>query len=89
MALHELFDTKSRTREPSAGILVVVQMETRKAALWIDEVLGQHQIVVKNLEANYRKVPNISGATILWDGSVSLIVDVAHLLGQQRSLAGT
>ena len=87
--LHELFGTEARTREPSAGILVVVQMETRKAALWIDEVLGQHQIVVKNLEANYRKVPNISGATILWDGSVSLIVDVAHLLGQQRSLAGT
>ena len=44
--------------------------------------------MVKNLETHYRKVPNISGATILWDGSVSLIVDVAHLLGQQRSLAG-
>lgn len=89
LALHELFGVKPQSQEPSTGILVVVQMEQRKAALWIDEVIGQHQIVVKNLETHYRKVPNISGATILWDGSVSLIVDVAHLLGQQRSLAGT
>ncbi len=89
LALHELFGVTPRSQEPTTGILVVVQMENRKAALWIDEVIGQHQIVVKNLETHYRKVPNISGATILWDGSVSLIVDVAHLLGQQRSLAGT
>lgn len=89
LALHELFGVTPQSQEPSSGILVVVQMENRKAALWIDEVIGQHQIVVKNLETHYRKVPNISGATILWDGSVSLIVDVAHLLGQQRSLAGT
>ncbi len=88
LALHELFGLAPQSQEPSSGILVVVQMESRKAALWIDEVIGQHQIVVKNLETHYRKVPNISGATILWDGSVSLIVDVAHLLGQQRSLAG-
>lgn len=88
LALHELFGVMPQSQEPSTGILVVVQMENRKAALWIDEVIGQHQIVVKNLETHYRKVPNISGATILWDGSVSLIVDVAHLLGQQRSLAG-
>ncbi len=88
LALHELFGIQPRSQEPSTGILVVVQMENRKAALWIDEVIGQHQIVVKNLETHYRKVPNISGATILWDGSVSLIVDVAHLLGQQRSLTG-
>ncbi len=88
LALHELFGLEPRSQEPTGGLLVVVQMESRKAALWIDEVLGQHQIVVKNLETHYRKVPNISGATILWDGSVSLIVDVAHLLGQHRSLAG-
>lgn len=88
LALHELFGVAPQSQEPSNGILVVVQMESRKAALWIDEVIGQHQIVVKNLETHYRRVPNISGATILWDGSVSLIVDVAHLLGQQRSLTG-
>ena len=88
LALHELFGIAPQSQEPSTGILVVVQMEQHKAALWIDEVIGQHQIVVKNLETHYRKVPNVSGATILWDGSVSLIVDVAHLLGQQRSLAG-
>ena len=88
LALHELFGVTPQSQEPTTGILVVVQMENRKAALWIDEVIGQHQIVVKNLETHYRRVPNISGATILWDGSVSLIVDVAHLLGQQRNLAG-
>lgn len=88
VALHELFSITPRSDKPSAGILVVVQMEKRKAALWVDEVVGQQQVVVKNLETNYRKVPNISGATILGDGSVSLIVDVANLLGQQRRLIG-
>ncbi|MDD2728371.1 chemotaxis protein CheW [Malikia sp.] len=88
VALHELFSISPRSDTPSAGILVVVQMEKRKAALWVDEVVGQQQVVVKNLETNYRKVPNISGATILGDGSVSLIVDVANLLGQQRRLIG-
>ncbi len=88
IALHELFATARRPNAHAEGILVVVQWESRRAALWVDEVVGQQQVVVKNLEANYRRVPNISGATILGDGSVSLIIDIAQLLGQQHSAVG-
>ena len=59
------------------GIIVVVEGEDGKAALFVDELLGQHQVVIKSLEANYRKVPGISGATIMGDGNVALILDIA------------
>lgn len=59
------------------GIVVVIESEEGKAALFVDELLGQHQVVIKSLEANYRKVPGISGATIMGDGSVAMILDVA------------
>jgi len=88
VALHDLFATTRRPNAHAEGILVVVQSDARRAALWVDEVVGQQQVVVKNLEANYRRVPNISGATILGDGSVSLIIDIAQLLGQQQSAIG-
>ncbi len=52
----------------------------------MDDLIGQQQIVVKNLESNYRKVAGISGATILGDGGVALIVDVAALLRSSRQL---
>ncbi len=58
------------------GIVVVVETEDGKAALFVDELLGQHQVVIKNLEENYRKVPGVSGATIMGDGRVALILDV-------------
>ena len=53
-------------------------------SLLVDQLIGQHQVVVKNLESNYRKVPGISAATILGDGSVALIVDVSALQGLNR-----
>ncbi|OYY92285.1 MAG: hypothetical protein B7Y41_16445 [Hydrogenophilales bacterium 28-61-23] len=59
------------------GLLVVVEAEEGKAALFVDELLGQQQVVIKSLEANYRKVPGISGATIMGDGRVAMIVDVS------------
>jgi two-component system chemotaxis sensor kinase CheA len=59
------------------GLVVVVEAEEGKAALFVDELLGQHQVVIKSLEANYRKVPGISGATIMGDGRVALILDVS------------
>ncbi|NTV95561.1 MAG: chemotaxis protein CheA [Thiobacillus sp.] len=61
------------------GIIVVVESEEGKAALFVDELLGQHQVVIKSLEANYRKVPGISGATIMGDGNVALILDIAAI----------
>lgn len=61
------------------GLVVVVEAEGRKLALEVDELVGQQQVVIKNLEANYRKVDGVSGATILGDGRVALIVDVGGL----------
>ncbi len=58
------------------GIIVVVEVEDGKAALFVDELLGQHQVVIKSLEENYRRVPGVSGATIMGDGRVALILDV-------------
>ena len=74
--LAELFGQTQPT-ELENGIVVVVEAEEGKAALLVDELLGQHQVVIKSLEANYRKVPGISGATIMGDGSVALILDIA------------
>lgn len=59
------------------GIVMVIESEDGKAALFVDELLGQHQVVIKSLEANYRKVPGISGATIMGDGSVAMILDLS------------
>ena len=80
IALHELFGIDARCTEPSQGILVILESDGARAALLLDELVGQQQVVVKNLESNYRKVPGISGATILGDGGVSLILDVAMML---------
>ena len=67
--------------------MVVVEAEEGKAALFVDELLGQHQVVIKSLEANYRKVQGISGATIMGDGRVALILDVSAVtrLGMSNS----
>ncbi|TDN59462.1 chemotaxis protein CheA [Scandinavium goeteborgense] len=61
------------------GIVVIVQSAGCRYALWVDQLIGQQQVVVKNLEQNYRKVPGISAATILGDGSVALILDVVEM----------
>jgi two-component system chemotaxis sensor kinase CheA len=63
---------------------VIVEAEGSRTALLVDELLGQHQLVVKNLEANYRRVAGVSGATILGDGRVALIIDVSSLVKRAR-----
>jgi two-component system chemotaxis sensor kinase CheA len=85
--LYQMFDIAPRFTDPSLGIVVIVETEGRKAALFVDDLVGQQQVVVKNLESNYRKVAGISGATILGDGGVSLILDVAALIRSSRQLA--
>ncbi len=70
--------------EPQNNILTVVEAEGSRVALRITELLGQQQVVVKNLEANYRKVHNVSGATIMGDGRVALILDVGSLVRHAR-----
>ncbi|MBB5608840.1 MULTISPECIES: chemotaxis protein CheA [unclassified Janthinobacterium] len=85
--LYQMFDITPRFTAPSEGICVILETEGRKAALFVDDLVGQQQVVVKNLESNYRKVVGISGATILGDGGVSLILDVAALIRSSRQLA--
>lgn len=84
--LHQMFNIEPRIANPWDGILVILETEGRKAALFVDELVGQQQVVVKNLESNYRKVAGISGATILGDGGVALILDVTALLRSSRQL---
>ncbi|NMM27097.1 MAG: chemotaxis protein CheA [Glaciimonas sp.] len=79
IALYQIFAITPRYTDPSQGIIVILETDGQKIGLLIDELIGQQQIVVKNLESNYRKVNGISGATILGDGGVSLILDVAAL----------
>jgi two-component system chemotaxis sensor kinase CheA len=64
-------------KDITKGLLVVVEAEEGKAALFVDELLGQQQVVIKSLEANYRKVNGISGATIMGDGRVAMIIDIS------------
>jgi two-component system chemotaxis sensor kinase CheA len=85
--LYQMFEITPRFTDPAEGIVVILETEGRKAALFIDDLVGQQQVVVKNLESNYRKVAGISGATILGDGGVSLILDVAALIRSSRQLA--
>ncbi|MGO3567393.1 MAG: chemotaxis protein CheA [Serratia grimesii] len=77
--LFRVFDVEGAKTDATQGIVVILQSAGRRYALLVDQLIGQHQVVVKNLESNYRKVPGISAATILGDGSVALIVDVSAL----------
>ncbi len=86
--LHEVFSVEGARTEPTQGIVTIMQTEGRRFAMLIDELVGQQQVVVKNLETNYRKVRGISAATILGDGSVALIVDVAALNRESRASHG-
>ncbi|KZC17896.1 chemotaxis protein CheA [Rhodanobacter sp. FW510-R12] len=81
--LHELFGCPDAVRAIDEGLLIVVEGEGARVGLFVDGLIGQQQAVVKSLEANYRRVSGVSGATILADGSVALIVDVAGMVRMQ------
>jgi two-component system chemotaxis sensor kinase CheA len=89
VALHEVFNVGQAETNLTRAIAVILQAEDQRFALMVDHLIGQHQVVVKNLETNYRKVPGISAATILGDGSVALIVDVFALRRTTSLRAGT
>jgi two-component system chemotaxis sensor kinase CheA len=79
--MHEVFNVPAKDKsKPSEGVIVVVERQGALCGLFVDELLGPQQVVVKSLEANYRRVEGISGATILGDGSVALILDVPGLV---------
>lgn len=85
LVLPELFGIKSRWRNFTQGIMIVIDADGIKAALCVDALIGQHQVVIKSLEANYRRVTGVSGATIMGDGHVALILDVSAIAGMARS----
>ena len=84
ISLEDIFHVPRFDFEKSSNIMVVIEAEGGRVALLVDELLGQQQVVVKNLEANYRKVNDVSGATIMGDGRVALILDVGSLVRRSR-----
>ncbi|MGF1546079.1 MAG: chemotaxis protein CheA [Thiotrichales bacterium] len=87
--LGDLFGIEPHAKRLEDGLLVVVQVDRRRVGLFVDELLGQQQVVIKSLETNFRKIEGLSGATILGDGTVAVILDVSalarsHLYGALR-----
>jgi len=80
IALHHLFNQHTDITDPTEGVLVLLEADGKKSALFVDRLVGQQQVVIKSLETNYKKVPGVSGATIMGDGCVALILDVAALI---------
>jgi len=78
--LSDIFAITPRNQQLEKSLLVVVETGTSKVALVVDELLGQQQVVIKSMEANYQKVSGVSGATILGDGTVSLILDITDIV---------
>jgi two-component system chemotaxis sensor kinase CheA len=82
--LERVFNVPRFDFEHVSNIMVVVEAEGGRVAMLVDELLGQQQVVVKNLESNYRKVDDVSGATIMGDGRVALILDIGSLIRRSR-----
>jgi two-component system chemotaxis sensor kinase CheA len=80
IALHSIFNQRTEITDPTQGVLVILEADGKKSALFVDRLVGQQQVVIKSLETNYRKVQGVSGATIMGDGSVALILDVPALI---------
>ncbi|RPH29223.1 chemotaxis protein CheA [Buttiauxella warmboldiae] len=83
--LQQVFSIESDVKQARDGIAVILESAGCRYALLVDQLIGQHQVVVKNLELNYRKIPGISAATILGDGSVALILDVVALISLSKN----
>lgn len=85
VALHEVFNIRSPVTEIHRGIVVIIEAGGRKTAMFVDALVGQHQVVIKSLESNYRRVHGVSGATIMGDGRVALILDAAALAREAQT----
>jgi len=78
-----LLDVPAQT-DPGETVMIVVESDVGQAVMMVDAIEDQRQVVVKSLEANYRAIPGVSGATILGDGRVALILDVDGVMFQAR-----
>lgn len=84
VALHEVFNIRPLVAEVHRGIIVILEAENRKVAMFVDALVGQHQVVIKSLESNFRRVNCVSGATIMGDGRVALILDAVAVTRESR-----
>lgn len=85
--IHEIYDIKTDIDDLSRGIIIVVEQDDKIACLFVDELVGQQQVVIKALPSyikNIKKIDGLSGCTLLGNGSISLIIDVAGII-QQRA----
>ena len=80
ISTHRLFNVTGESTNPCDGLVVIVEHQSRKYGIVVDELIGQLQVVMKSLEANYERVDGVSGATILGDGRIAMIVDIAGLV---------
>jgi two-component system chemotaxis sensor kinase CheA len=80
ISLHKVFDVIPDSTEMDDSLLVVVESDGEKIGILVDDLLGQQQVVIKSLEQNYRRVKGVSGATILGDGTVALILDIPGII---------
>jgi two-component system chemotaxis sensor kinase CheA len=83
--LYHIFGVDSPVEQLEKGLLVVVEADGQKMALFVDDLLAQQQVVIKSLESNFRKVEGLSGATILGDGTVALILDITGLVSLHKN----
>ena len=81
--LHDYFNIPRRGTDMEQGIMIIMESDGGRKAVFVDELLGQHQVVIKSLESNFRRVPGVSGATIMGDGRVALILDVAEIVRER------
>ncbi|WP_151669424.1 chemotaxis protein CheA [Nitrincola schmidtii] len=89
IALYQILNLEPEVIDPEKGILVVVESSSGKVALFVDELIAQQQVVIKSLETHYRKVEGISGATIMGDGRVALILDIDKLAKMNSQVASS
>ena len=86
LRLHQLLNLETEVLAPERGILVLVELDGERAAIMVDALLDEHQVVVKSIETNYRKIVGSAGATILGDGRVALILEVTDLFAMQKKI---
>jgi len=80
LPIYQLFNLEAENRELHKALLVVVEADGQKVGLMVDDLLAQQQVVIKSLKDNYQQVGGISGATILGDGSVAMILDIPGII---------
>ncbi len=87
LPIYQLFNLEAETKEVEGSLLVVVEAEDQKIGLMVDDLLAQQQVVIKSLNENYQQVEGISGATILGDGSVAMILDIPGIIQMAQNNA--